>query len=852
MLFHKLPDKPRNMIKAISFSLLLLSFISINAQLKSPEQFLGYKPGTHFTPHWKVVSYFQQVAANASSMVKLQQYGETNEGRPLMVAFVSTPENIQNLENIRTNNLRLANQGLDNPGSHRDAIENTPVIVWLSYNVHGNEASSTEASMMVLYALVDPSNTKAKEWLKNTVVVIDPCINPDGRDRYVNWYNTIVGKTSDPSLDAREHDEPWPGGRTNHYNFDLNRDWAWQTQVESQQRMKLYNEWLPQIHVDYHEQGINNPYYFAPAAQPYHEVITQWQRDFQVTIGKNHAKYFDQNGWLYFTKEEFDLYYPSYGDTYPVYNGGIGMTYEQAGNGASGLTVMQDDGDTLTLVDRATHHYTTSLSTIEISSQNADKLIKEFHNFFNDAVTTGVGDYKSYIIKNSAADKERIRSFLQLLDRNKIAYSAAKPGTASGYNYNTRKTENFSFDGNDILISAVQPRSTLIKVLLDPNSKLVDSITYDITAWSIPYVYGLTAYATKQSLSSAGAWEEPLKTTQDATSNYGFVLPWKGIQTAKTVAQLLNQKVKLRYAEEPFELSGTKFERGSILILKTSNSAGAWETVQKVCKENNTTLYPISTGFVDKGFDFGSSKVHYIKPPRVALVTGQGVSSNAAGEIWFLFERELNYPVTLINLNGLSRANWNSFDVLIMPDGNYSFLSDKNSSEEFHSWVNKGGKVIALESAVVQLSKLDWTIKMKKAAEDGDKKDSIYAALHKYEDRDREPIANITAGSIYKVELDNTHPLAFGYPNYYYTLKQDDNIYEFMKDGWNVGIVRKDEPVAGFVGYRLKPRLKDGLLFGTESVGNGTITYLADNVLFRDFWENGKLMFCNAVFLVGQ
>ncbi|HEX5025109.1 MAG TPA: zinc carboxypeptidase, partial [Agriterribacter sp.] len=272
----------------------------------------------------------------------------------------------------------------------------------------------------------------------------------------------------------------------------------------------------------------------------------------------------------------------------------------------------------------------------------------------------------------------------------------------------------------------------------------------------------------------------------------------------------------------------------------------------KVCNENNTTLYPISTGYVDKGFDFGSSKVHYIKPPKVALVTGPGVSSNAAGEVWFLFERELNYPVTLINLDNLPAVDWNSFDVFIMPDGYYSFLSDKNRVDEFRNWINKGGRVIALENAVSQLSKLEWAINTKKTSDDGDKKDSIYAALHKYEDRVREPIANITAGSIYKVELDNTHPLAFGYPNYYYTLKQDDKIYEFMKDGWNVGIVRKDEPVAGFVGSRLKPRLKDGLLFGVQDVGKGSITYFADNILFRDFWENGKLMFCNAVFLVGQ
>jgi hypothetical protein len=835
------------MLRAIPFLLLLVVSFSANAQLKSPDQFLGYKIGTHFTPHWKVVNYFQHVAENAPKMIKLQQYGETNEGRPLIVAFVSTSENIENLENIHKNNLQLANQSLDKVA----AMENTPAIVWLSYNVHGNEASSTEAAMMTLFALVDPSNTKTKEWLKNTVVVIDPCLNPDGRDRYVNWFNSMVSKNPDPVTDSREHDEPWPGGRTNHYNFDLNRDWAWQTQVESQQRMKLYNDWLPQVHVDYHEMGVNSPYYFAPAAEPYHEVITKWQRDFQDTIGRNHAKYFDESGWLYFTKQDYDLYYPSYGDTYPTYNGAIGMTYEQAGGGRGGTAVITASGDTLTLQDRALHHFTTSLSTIEVSSQNAARLIKEFHKFFNEAVTTGIGDYKSYIIKYTRGNEERIKALLQLLNRNKITYSLAKAGNANGYNYNNRRSENFSITENDILISGLQPRSAMVKVLFEPNSKLVDSVTYDITAWSLPYVYGLNAYASKQNISSAGAWTLSSKITNDAVSNYGYAIQWKGVESANAVAQLLKSGIKLRYVEEPFELNGRQFDRGSVLVLKTSNNAGTWDAVRKIANENNVQLYSISTGFVDKGFDFGSNKVHFLKAPRVAMLTGDGVYSGAAGEVWFFFDRQLNYPVTLINLSSFSPLNLSSFDLLIMPTGNYSFLNDKTSSEQFHNWITNGGKVIALESAVSQLSKLDWAIKAKKA-DDADKKDSSYALLRRYEDRERDFVAGVTAGSIYKVELDNTHPLAFGYPGYYYTMKLDDNIYEFMKDGWNVGIVRKDEPIAGFVGYRLKPKLKDGLLFGVQNVGNGSITYLADNILFRNFWENGKLMFCNAVFLVGQ
>ncbi|HMP88427.1 MAG TPA: M14 family zinc carboxypeptidase, partial [Lacibacter sp.] len=255
-----------------------------SAQVMSPEQFLGYPLGSRYTPHHKIVAYVQHVAAQSPQMVRLEQYGVTNEHRPLLALFVSAPENIRRLEEIRLNNLRLASLLPDKAA----ATEETPVIVWLSYNVHGNETSSSEAALMTLYALVDPSNTKTREWLRNTVVVMDPCINPDGRDRYINWYNSVLGVQPTARMDAREHREPWPGGRTNHYNFDLNRDWAWQTQVESRQRLVLYNKWMPQIHVDYHEQGINSPYYFAPAAEPYHEVITPWQRSFQETIGRNH------------------------------------------------------------------------------------------------------------------------------------------------------------------------------------------------------------------------------------------------------------------------------------------------------------------------------------------------------------------------------------------------------------------------------------------------------------------------------------------------------------------------------------------------------------------------------------
>jgi len=383
---------------------------------------------------------------------------------------------------------------------------------------------------------------------------------------------------------------------------------------------------------------------------------------------------------------------------------------------------------------------------------------------------------------------------------------------------------------------------------------VVDSNTYDITAWSLPYVYGLKSYATRQPVSLATEMQNTWKNnTVPSAEPYGYVIPWSGMASVKLVTQLMQKGIKLRVSELPFELEGNRFERGAVIVLKTSNQyyAGLWNEVRELANRFEVNLTAVSTGFVEKGNDFGSSHVRPLRSRRIALITGEGVSANAAGEIWHYFEKEIDYPVTLVNLNDLAQLNWNRYDVVIMPNGNYRFLNDKAAAETFRNWINSGGHVVALENAVAQLGRLDWAIKSKKAEEDESKE--TYAALKRYEDRERDYIPQMTPGSIYRVDLDNSHPLAFGYPPYYYTLKQDDAIYSFLKEGgWNVGVIKKEKQVAGFVGSRLKEKLQDGLLFGVQEIGRGTVTYLADDVLFRSFWENGKLMFANAVFQVGQ
>lgn len=835
-------------------------FLNVSGQAQtigSSEKFLGYKVGEKFTPHYRILDYFRQMASTHADRIKLEQYGVTYEGRPLMLAFISSPENMAKLEQIRLNNLRLAQLSDDKAAPS----EKAPAIVWLSYNVHGNEPSSSEAAMLTLDALADKTNTQTANWLSNTIVVIDPCVNPDGRDRYVNWYNSVAGVKPNPDPTSREHSEPWPGGRSNHYNFDLNRDWAWQTQVESQQRLKMYNKWMPHVHVDFHEQGFNAPYYFAPAAEPFHEVITPWQRAFQTEIGKNNAAYFDKNGWLYFTREQFDLFYPSYGDTYPTYNGAIGMTYEQGGHSRGGLAVVTKDGDTLTLADRALHHFTTGMSTIEVTARNAEKVTAEFKKYFQQATATGYGNYKSYVVKNRPADKARIDALKALLNKNGIRFGMAKSGNYSGYSFFGGKDEKVTTADGDIVIPSKQPRSAMVRVLFEPRAFLSDSVTYDITAWALPYAYGLESFATKEEVPvQYNMFTPPVVVNEELSAEdaYAYAIPWTGTNAAKVLGRLLREGIKVRYAQEPFRVDGKDFERGTLIVTRAANRhlSGRMETLMnKLKQENEVRIERLNTGFAEKGFDFGSDKVRLIGRTNVAVVTGDRVSSLGAGEVWHFFEQELGYPVNMVNYDDLGQLNWNETDVLIVPANYSGIFSEKNSAEKIREWVSNGGRLIAIENSVAQIARAEWGLKPKKEEEKDkeDDKKNPYGSLRTYANRERDDVQTNIPGAIYKIDLDNTHPLAFGYPNYYYALKMNAQVYEYFSDnGWNVGVLKKDNYVTGFAGNKLKPFLSDGMVLGVQPMGLGQVVYLTENPLFRSFWENGKLMLCNAVFLVGQ
>jgi len=822
------------------FFIFIIANVSIAQNLQSPEQKLGYALGDKFTFHHKVVDYFKHLAENSDQII-LKKYGETYEGRPLYYAVISSKENIESLDEIQSQN--ISQTGLK--GSSGAVADKA--VVWLSYNIHGNEASSTEASMKTAYELLS-GGMESEEWLKNTVVIMDPCVNPDGRDRYANFYRRYGAKNFNPNLDAVEHDEPWPGGRPNHYLFDLNRDWAWQTQTESKARMKAYHEWMPHIHVDFHEQSINSPYYFAPAAEPLHEVITDWQKDFQTQIGQNHAKYFDQNNWLYFTRERFDLFYPSYGDTYPTFNGAIGMTYEQAGNGRAGLGALTILGDTLTLKDRLEHHYTTGMSTIEISSENAKKLNEEFRKYFSRNINNPEDQFKSYIIKWNEEKKQDINSLLDFLEDQKIEVGQiGNRQKLSGYSYFQRKESSFESHEKDLVISAYQPKSTLIQALFDPKPNYSDSLTYDITAWAIPYAYGLETYGLKNKINSETI-NEQIYETDNLQPAYAYAVKWESFNSAQFLAEALKKDIKVRIAYKNLKFNSEEFNKGSLIITQTNNEeiTNLNDELSKLSNKYELDIYPITSGFANKIYDIGSSEIHFLKAPKIAVLMDEGVSSLAYGEIWHFFEQSLDYPIHSIRVSSFNYIDMSDYDQLILPSGSYSNLTEEGKSK-LSEFAKSGGKVIAMGAAISLFA--DKENGQLKAKND----DPLEEALALYENAERKRLSSNIFGAIYDVQLDNSHPLAFGLGNQYFSLKTSGKAYEYLPKGWNVGVIKSDNShIAGFAGHKAKQQQLKSMVFGVESYGRGQVIYLQDDPLFRAFWHKGKMLFSNALFMVGN
>lgn len=942
-------------------------------QFQSPARFLGYEAGERFTRHQDILAYFRHVA-DASPHVHLKEYGESYRFRPLIAVFVSSEENLHGLDTIRVNNRRMA--GLD-PG---EVEGRTAAILWMSYGIHGNESSSPEAAMWTLYALAAgmganleagihggtefemdggresgmdggretelgenrnfglgsdlktalgqsmASATDIQKWLENTVVVIDPVLNPDGRERYVNWFDDTQGRFPDPRLETREHTEPWPGSRTNHYYFDLNRDWSWQTQIESKQRAALYYLWMPHVHADFHEM-FTNDYYFPPAAEPFHTAITPWQREFQHKIGQNHAARFDRRHERYFTAEIFDLFYPGFGDTWPTFNGAIGMTYEQMGHSRAGNKMIDEHGDTLTLADRIRNHHEVGLSTVEVTAQNSERLREEFARYFRRAQEDPYGRYSAFVISGEN-HPDRLITFLDFLDRQEIRYYLAEGGRRfTGRHYASGEDQRRRTADTDIVVPVRQPKAVLTHVLFDPDPavELADSNTYDITAWAIPYAYGLEAWATADEIRLS---DEPVRTSTSyrplfqstdiqpdhtsynrhsaygsdgsnavRTSNesgqrhtsvdrepsaderpstdegpsahddYAWLLAWGDVRDAAFVAGLLGRDVRMSITERSFTIAGRSWPSGSIVITRRANrhlGEHLPRIIDNVAARHDRFVQPVSTGLTDHGVDLGSPHVRPLEKPVIAVPSGDGIASGNLGEIRHFFDYTLEYPLAVFDQRRFSRFPLEDYNVLLLPEGSYSGWRDSDW-DRIMEWVRKGGRLIAFPSVLRTLSdREDVPLSLRSFDAPGDNGNSVTAGTKgvyddpeiafpvsdaRFENRRLQALNRQISGAVFRVELDDSHPLAYGIGPAYATLKRGTVLPDLLDDGWNVARIAAEDPIlGGWAGQQAQRLAAGSLMAGTISSGRGQIVVLADNPLYRGFWRNGQLLFSNAVF----
>lgn len=826
------------------FGLILFFSLQAQAQLQSPSEFLpGY--GMQVSYYHQLENYFEHLTANSNLIVQ-KPYGKTYQDRSLNVYYISTEENLKNLENIRQNHLYKA--GMADKAAQAD----DKAIVWLSFNVHGNEPGAAESAMNVAYELISPGNKKTKEWLQNTVVILDPCLNPDGYARYGNWLRDVTGQHLHPGLTDREHMEPWPGGRQNHYAYDLNRDWAWQTQVETQQRVKLYNQWMPMVHVDVHEMGYNEPYFFPPAAEPMHEYITQAQKDFHLAIGEMTSKKFDLKGWNYYTRERFDLFYPSYGDTYPSFNGAVGMTYEQGGIGA-GRAVLMSNGSVLTLQDRLDHHTEAVLTAVETASWQKDKLVANFYRYFEEAQDNPKGKYKSYVVKYNGKTKQ----LAEMLQRNNIKFTYANESKKlSGYSFMSDKEKDFTLEPNDLIVNIKQPKAILAQVLFEPAPKLTDSLSYDITAWALPYAYGVESYALKNSPKVKTKQEVGYKGKLDFERVYAYYIPWNGRESAKTLACLLKSGVKVRSAHRASSFRGIKIQPGDLIVLKgDNNQLQDFKNSMDMLLEGKPDYEVMESGFSLEGSDLGGEFYPLLSAPKVLLLSGSNVNATDFGQAWFYFDQMIEYPVSIVDAQYISRVNLNDFTTLVLADGWYNFTDeDKNKLDAF---IKAGGKVIAIGNALGIFEDREG-YSLTRFASEADKQEemdlkeeeALKARFMDYKNAERRSISEAVPGAVVENIIDKSHPLSYGLGDKYFSLKTSDTHYQLLKDAWNVAYVPQGYLSFGFIGQNLKKKLENTVTFAVEQKGSGQIIYMIDNPLFRGFWENGNLLFSNAVFLV--
>ncbi len=810
---------------------------NMNPAIPTPEHFLGYPIGSQHTRHDKIVEYIKELS-KVSNRVSFRIIGETYEHRQQVIAFFTSANNHSRLEEIRK--VQLAGEATGNTA-------NIPLVIHLAYNVHGNEPSSSEAALLTAYYLTASESEETKKWLNDMVILMDPNINPDGRDRHTEWANEHKGEppVADPA--DREHNEIWPGGRFNHYWFDLNRDWFLGTFPESRNRIRFFHEWRPYVQTDHHEQGTNATHYFDPGKYSSNNPVVP---DYLYnTIYPKYAEYFadamNKIGSMYFTKEAYDKLYPGYGSSYINFYGGAGFLFEQA---SSRGHVQETTTIPLTFAFTIRNHFTMSLATIRGSLAEKSSLLTMRAAFYKAAADQSKkSPIKAYLF-GDPKDETRTRAFVNMLLMHEIeVYENEQTTQADGKKFEVGKT---------YIVPVEQPNYMMVKTVFEKAIPYTDSIFYDASTWSLIHSYGLP-YAEIKTPVARGSRilslpERTIPVVQK--SNYAYVFELTDYNAHRAIYALQKGGAIVQTALKPYTISvdgkPKRFGYGSISVPVQRQMISAdslFQLVGKVSKSSSVTIHPVFTSYSSEGIDLGSSLIQTVAPVKAAMLIGTGVAASEAGEIWHLLDERLQMPITKIDLLTLGRTKLDRYNTLIMVSGNYSLI-DKPTSDRIKAWVQNGGTLITIKSGT------EWAIKQGMSKEKlipatDTAKGPVTARLN-YDMATENEGAKSLGGSIFTVDLDTTHPIGFGYTSRKVSVYR--NAQTYLAPSTNpystVAQYAENPLVGGYLHPLSAKKVKSSAAIIVAQEGDGRVIMFSDNPNFRGAWFGTNKLFLNALF----
>lgn len=816
--------------------------VSYDPAIPKPKDIIYHEVGEWHVTHDRLVNYMKALAAAAPGRIKLETMGFTYENRPQVLLIITSPKNQQHLEEIRQQHIKLSDPAQS--ASVNLASGEMPIVVWIGHSIHGNEPSGANAALLSAYYLAAAQGKQIDELLDNVVILFDPSFNPDGLQRFSTWANQHKSKNlvSDPN--SREFNEVWPGGRYNHYWFDLNRDWLPTVHIESQNRLEWFHKWKPNILTDHHEQGSNATFFFQPGvASRVNPLTPEKNQELTAKLAKFHAAFLDRIGSLYFTKENYDDFYYGKGSTYPDINGAIGILFEQA---SSRGHLQQTNNGLLSFPFTIRNQFVTTLSTLEGAKTLRKEFLEYQRNFYKNNISEAAVDPVKAYVFGDGYDLTKTNLFLQMLRRQQVnVYALNKDIEAEGQKF--LKETSFVVPANQI-------QYKVIKTIFEKTLNYKDSLFYDITAWTMPLAYGLPSAGLNAANFSANLLGNPVKDMKTVgeisggKSNYAYLVNWSDLNSPALLYELLQAGLTVKVATSGFQLGNgetKKYNYGTLMIpvqMQTMSADKIYELVKEKGEKYNMLIQSISSGSASAGVDLGSSKFIPITKPSVAMIVGQGVNATDAGEVWHLLDQRMNIPATHLEPAIFNRADLNKYNTLIMVGGTYPDIN----KDKLKAWVQAGGILILTEEAVSWAAQNGITdVKFKKLKSPVDSADKL-----SYTDREQIDGAQQIQGAIFGADVDLTHPLAYGYNQKTVSLFKANKVFmEKSKNPYATPFYYSSKPLqSGWVSKENSDAIKNSAAVIVNTVGNGRVINIADNPNFRAFWLGGSKLFMNAIF----